>query len=210
MGLRRVALCTGVLAGVALVPAAHAAPVEEQAGVSVAPSAPAPGTDVTLRVADCTEKTALAASDAFVADARLAAADGALVGSTRVRSTAKAGAYRVRVTCGVVERTGTITVAGQAAGPEQPRTAASPLAPPVSPAPATPLAHASAPASPIAPVEAGGGGGAHLATVPAGQARAAGPGTAHTVTGLVLAGIAAVAVALRGVRRSRGTGHGTG
>ncbi|EHN76830.1 membrane protein, partial [Streptomyces coelicoflavus ZG0656] len=32
------------------------------------------------------------------------------------------------------------------------------------------------------------------------------PGTAHTVTGLVLAGIAAVAVALRSVRsRSRGT-----
>ncbi|WP_345591679.1 hypothetical protein [Streptomyces marokkonensis] len=38
------------------------------------------------------------------------------------------------------------------------------------------------------------------------EARPEPPGTAHTVTGLVLAGIAAVAVALRGVRsRSRGT-----
>ncbi|MEU3727952.1 hypothetical protein AB0E81_00835 [Streptomyces sp. NPDC033538] len=65
-----------------------------------------------------------------------------------------------------------------------------------------------APASPVAPVDAGGGGTArHLAAADSrDEARPEPPGTAHTVTGLVLAGIAAVAVALRGVRgRSRGT-----
>ncbi|MGW4004162.1 hypothetical protein [Streptomyces nigra] len=35
------------------------------------------------------------------------------------------------------------------------------------------------------------------------DAREDGPGTAHTVTGLVLAGVAATAVALRSARRSR-------
>ncbi|MFC9132989.1 hypothetical protein ACFT4A_39970 [Streptomyces sp. NPDC057099] len=57
-------------------------------------------------------------------------------------------------------------------------------------------------ASPIAPVEAGGGGAAHLV---AAEDRGAGPGTVQTVTGLVLAGVAAVAVALGSVRRKRGT-----
>lgn len=56
--------------------------------------------------------------------------------------------------------------------------------------------------SPVAPVQAGGGGTAHLAAV---DARTAGPGTAQAVTGLVLAGVAAAAVVLRRVRRSRGT-----
>ncbi|MGW7209574.1 hypothetical protein [Streptomyces sp. NPDC054837] len=56
--------------------------------------------------------------------------------------------------------------------------------------------------SPVAPVQAGGGGTAHLA---AADARTAGPGTAQAVTGLVLAGVAAAAVVLRRVRRSRGT-----
>ncbi|GGS51319.1 hypothetical protein [Streptomyces violaceus] len=57
-------------------------------------------------------------------------------------------------------------------------------------------------ASPVAPVEAGGGGAAHLV---AAEDRGAGPGTAQGVTGLVLAGVAAVAVALGSVRRKRGT-----
>ncbi|WP_405644631.1 hypothetical protein [Streptomyces sp. NBC_00019] len=56
--------------------------------------------------------------------------------------------------------------------------------------------------SPVAPVQAGGGGTAHLAAV---DARSAGPGTAQAVTGLVLAGVAAAAVVLRRVRRSRGS-----
>ncbi len=57
-------------------------------------------------------------------------------------------------------------------------------------------------ASPVAPVQAGGGGSADLV---AAEERGAGPGTAQGVTGLVLAGVAAVVVALGGVRRSRGT-----
>ncbi|MDQ0991092.1 hypothetical protein [Streptomyces sp. V3I7] len=58
-------------------------------------------------------------------------------------------------------------------------------------------------ASPTAPVPAGGGGTAHLASEDA--ARSAGPGTAQTVTGLLLAGLAAVAVGLRTARRGRGS-----
>ncbi|WP_225831861.1 hypothetical protein [Streptomyces sp. NK08204] len=59
------------------------------------------------------------------------------------------------------------------------------------------------PATPVAPVDAGGGGTAASASADNRDARAAGPGTVQTVTGLVLAGIAAVAVGLR-ARRSRG------
>ncbi|MGV9312626.1 hypothetical protein ACWDR0_10565 [Streptomyces sp. NPDC003691] len=39
-------------------------------------------------------------------------------------------------------------------------------------------------------------------------AESAGPGTAHTVIGLVLAGVAAVVVAVRGAHRRRGAGTG--
>ncbi|MFI8187285.1 hypothetical protein ACIF8T_00450 [Streptomyces sp. NPDC085946] len=170
MGSLRVTLCSGALAAVALAPEAHAA---GGGGVSVIPAAPAPGTDVTLRVSDCAERTAVAASSALVAAVPLAPADGTLVGESRVRSTLTAGSYAVRVTCGGTARTGTITVARAGARP-------------------------SAPASPVAPVRAGGGGTARLAA----EARQTGPGTAHAVTGAVLAGIAAVAVAR--ARRSRG------
>lgn len=52
--------------------------------------------------------------------------------------------------------------------------------------------------TPHAPVHAGGGGAAQLAA-----AEEDGPGTPHTVIGLVLAGVAAVAVAYRSVRRRR-------
>ncbi|MFE3824100.1 hypothetical protein [Streptomyces sp. NPDC059092] len=64
---------------------------------------------------------------------------------------------------------------------------------------------------PWGPVRAGGGGTAQLAAEarPAGQAEkpesagTVGPGTSHAVIGLVLAGVAAVAVAFRSVRRQR-------
>ncbi|MFE0137080.1 hypothetical protein ACFWY6_36820 [Streptomyces sp. NPDC059037] len=52
---------------------------------------------------------------------------------------------------------------------------------------------------PEAPVRAGGGGSAQLAVT----AEEEGPGTLHAVIGLVLAGVAAVAVAFRSVRRRR-------
>ncbi|MBQ0912016.1 hypothetical protein [Streptomyces sp. RM99] len=195
MGSLKVTLRAGVVAAAvlapiapitSLAPAAYAAHAADGTGVSVSPSSPAPGGDVRLRVADCTEKTAVAVSAAFVSDVKLSlsGSDGVLVGAGTVRSTTEVGAYAVRVTCGDRAREGTVTVAGR----ERPT------------APA-------APASPVAPVDAGGGGTARLAASDArDEARPEPPGTAHTVTGLVLAGIAAVAVALRGVRsRSRGT-----
>ncbi|MBD0420717.1 hypothetical protein H0H10_16460 [Streptomyces sp. TRM S81-3] len=187
MGSLKVTLCAGAALAAVLTPPAHAA---DGSGVTVTPSTPAPGTDITLRLADCTEKRAVAVSAAFAGDVQLSPSgpDGALVGSSRIRSTTRAGAYAVQVTCGTSDRKATVTVAEKAA--------ASPR-PPLPPA---------APASPVAPVEAGGGGAARLASADAEDARPATPGTAHTVTGLVLAGVAAVAVALRSVRRrGRGT-----
>ncbi|MFC8081375.1 hypothetical protein [Streptomyces sp. NPDC057340] len=187
MGSLKVTLCAGAALACALCAPAAQAQAADGGGVSVTPSSPAPGTDVTLRVPDCTEKTAVAVSAAFESDVRLglAAGDGVLVGSSRVRTSVQAGAYAVQVTCGDQARRGTITVAGDRRPDTRP----------------------TAPASPVAPVDAGGGGTARLAAADSGeQARSEPPGTAHTVTGLVLAGIAAVAVALRSVRsRSRGT-----
>ncbi|MFF8228743.1 hypothetical protein [Streptomyces caelestis] len=242
MGSLRVTVCTSVLVAAALTPAAHAA---DAGGVSVTPAIPAPGSDVTLRVTDCAERTAVARSAAFVADARLTVTDGELAGESRVRSTLGAGRYAVKVTCGEAERTGTFTVRerergrergregrrsasgpggqppapGMAGRPPAPGTVGQPPAPgtggqpPVPegggqpsasgddgqrPAPRRPSAYA----SPIAPVQAGGGGAADLV---AAEDRGAGPGTAQGVTGLVLAGTAAVVVVLGGVRRRRGT-----
>ncbi|MFF5366498.1 hypothetical protein [Streptomyces sp. NPDC013187] len=257
MGSLKVTACTSALAVVALAPAAYAV---DAGSVSVTPARPAPGSDITLRVTGCAQRTAVAASAAFVADARLTVAGAdELVGDSRVRSTLEAGSYAVRVTCGATRRTGTFTVQDGESGPGErhgagrsgaPR-AAVPGAPPAAvpepppaavpgaggrpPAPGTggqppvpgkggeppgpeeggqssapgvdeeafPSRRPGAPASPVAPVRAGGGGAAGSLAAEEGGA---GPGTAQGVTGLVLAGAAAtVVVALRGVRRGRGT-----
>ncbi|MFF4830704.1 hypothetical protein [Streptomyces sp. NPDC001315] len=185
MGSWKVTLCAGFVAAVAtLAPVAYAADPAGGGSVSVTPSSPAPGADVALRVSGCVGTTATAVSSAFVSDARLAGTDGALAGETRIRSTVEPGSYDVRITCADVQVKGTVTVAG--GGPAAPY------------APASPYVSA----SPIAPVDAGGGGTAHFASV---DVHADGPGTAHTVTGLILAGVAATAVALRSGRRSRRT-----
>lgn len=259
MGSLRVTVCTSVLAVVALAPVAYAA---DAGRVSVTPAAPAPGSDITLRVTGCAQRTAVAASAAFVADARLTVTGAReLAGESRVRSTVEAGSYAVRVTCGATRQTGTLTVRDggearrsgtaplpvhEAAAPPVPGADGLPPAPvegnrppaPVEggrlPAPGMggqlpapdgggrpsapgvdadpsapgvdgepPLSHRpGAWASPVAPVQAGGGGAAELV---AAEERGAGPGTAQGVTGLVLAGVAAVVVALRGLRRGRGT-----
>ncbi|MCI3276505.1 hypothetical protein [Streptomyces cylindrosporus] len=179
MGSLRLTLCTGLLAATAAVlPAAHASAADGGGGgggVSVTPSSPAAGADVALRVTGCSGKTATAVSAAFVADARLAGADGALAGETRVRSTADPGSYDVKISCADFEIKGRITVVAEGTQP-------------------------STPASPVAPVHAGGGGTAHLASV---DARADSPGTAHAITGVILAAVAAAAVALLSGRRSR-------
>jgi len=138
MGSLRLTLCAGLLGVAFLTPAAHAA---DGGGVAVTPSSPAPGTDVALRVSGCaSSRTGTAVSAAFVAEVRLAGADGTLVGETRVRTELKAGSYDVRISCGDVSRSGALTVVE---GDAQP----SPYA------------------SPVAPVPAGGGGTAqHLAS----------------------------------------------
>ncbi|MFG2805279.1 hypothetical protein [Streptomyces massasporeus] len=247
MGSLRVTVCTGALVVVALAPVAYAA---DTGGVSVTPAAPAPGSDITLRVTGCAQRTAVAASAAFVADARLTVTGAReLTGESRVRSTAEPGSYAVRVTCGATRQNGTLTVrdgraqrseaaplpvheaaplpapgaGGQPPAPgmdgrlpapddggrlSAPDGGGKPSAPGVDGEPSAPdtdasLSHRpSAPASPVAPVQAGGGGAAELV---AAEERGAGPGTAQGVTGLALVGVAAVVVALRGLRRGRGT-----
>ncbi|MET7452530.1 hypothetical protein ABZT03_11650 [Streptomyces sp. NPDC005574] len=200
MGSMKVALCAGFLAAVAVAPAAYA----QDGGVSVSPASPAPGGDIAMRVTGCAQKTGIAVSAAFVADIRLTDTDGMLVGESRIRSTVTAGTYDVKIRCGGAEHKARITVGhGQDQGRDQRRDQGEEPAivePPVPSAPSEP----SAPSSPVAPVHAGGGGTAPRVT--AAHARSAGVGTGHAVTGLVLAGVAAVAVALRSVRRSRGTG----
>ncbi|MFI9750127.1 hypothetical protein [Streptomyces collinus] len=113
MGSLRVTVCTSVLAVVALAPSAYAA---DEVSVSVTPAAPAPGSDVTLRVTGCAQRTAVAASAAFVADARLTVTGAReLAGESRVRSTVEPGPHAVRITCGATKQTGTLTVRDGAA-----------------------------------------------------------------------------------------------
>ncbi|MGY0067534.1 hypothetical protein ACWZEH_12055 [Streptomyces sp. QTS137] len=197
MGSLRVALCTGVLAVTALTPAAYA--VDGDTGVSVTPTTPAPGTDVTLEVAECAERTAVAVSSAFVSEVRLTVADGVLVGESRVRSTLTAGTYPVLVDCGERARRGTITVA-PASARDRPTgaTGATEPAEPSKPGAVEPTA----PASPVAPVDAGGGGTAPLAAADA-DADEDGPGGAQALAGLLLAAAAAGAVVRGRVRRDR-------
>ncbi|MFF9811957.1 hypothetical protein [Streptomyces sp. NPDC014006] len=192
MGSLKVTLCAGAAVLAALTPAAYAA---DGGGVSVSPSSPAPGADVSLTVHGCAGGTATAVSAAFVADAHLAGAGGTLGGETKVRSSVTPGAYDVKVTCADRTVKGKVTVVARGGH----------TAPPTHEPPA------SAPASPIAPVPAGGGGTAQLtaestARLTAADAHTHGPGIAHAVMGLVLAGVAAAAVGARGVaRRSRRT-----
>ncbi|GGT03137.1 MULTISPECIES: hypothetical protein [Streptomyces] len=194
MGPLKATLCAGSALCAALAPAtAYPAYAGDTDQVAVTPATPAPGSDVTLRVPGCAGKTAVAVSAAFESDTRLTltSSDGALVGAGRIRASVEAGAYAVKVRCGSERHTGRLTVGDGSARPPAGRP----------------------PASPVAPVDAGGGGAARqlaardagTAHAPQDEARPAGPGTAHAVTGLVLAGVAAVAVALRSARRSRGT-----
>ncbi|MEV0225313.1 hypothetical protein [Streptomyces sp. NPDC050704] len=191
MGSLRLTLCAGAVVAAALTPAPAAYAAD--GGVSVTPASPAPGSDIELRVQGCTGMSGTAASEAFVADARLTARPDGLTGETRVRSTLDPGTYDVKVTCDGIEDKikGTLTVVqknGQKQNPKPTTTQSSPTSP-------------TAPASPVAPVQAGGGGTARLAAV---EARSEGPGTRHAVIGLVLAGVTAVAVAVRSARRGRG------
>ncbi|MEU6606923.1 hypothetical protein ABZ922_18020 [Streptomyces shenzhenensis] len=185
MGSLPLTLGTGILAAVALTPSAYAADGD---GVSVAPAAPAPGADVALRVTGCDTSTGTAVSDAFAAAGVLTGAAGTLTGRTRIRPVAPPGPYDVRIACGGQRITGTVTVAGAA-----PPTAVAPAAPAATAVPA-------APAAPVAALDTAGGDPAYFASV---AIRSAGPGLVHAVIGIVLVGLAAVAVGLRSARRSR-------
>ncbi|PSM43767.1 hypothetical protein C6Y14_09120 [Streptomyces dioscori] len=207
MGSLRLALCAGAAAAAALAPMAYAPSVSAaDGGVRVTPGSPAPGGDIRLRVQGCTGMTGTAASPAFVADARLAGAQGDLTGETRVRSTLDPGTYDIKVTCDGFEHKlkGTFTVADkkqrekqeQKEKQEREEKQRRQQKQPDGSAAASPAA----PASPVAPVHAGGGGTSRLA---AAEARSDGPGTRHAVVGLVLAGVAAVAVAVSSARRGR-------
>ncbi|MFE1797779.1 hypothetical protein ACFW9L_16640 [Streptomyces sp. NPDC059517] len=209
MGSLRLALCAGAAAAAALAPTAYAPSVSAaDGGVRVTPGSPAPGSDVRLRVQGCTGLTGTAASAAFVADAQLTGGRGDLAGETRVRSTLDPGTYDIKVTCDGFEHKvkGTVTVADKKQREkqeqkekrerEEQREEKQKRKQPDGSAAASPAA----PASPVAPVHAGGGGTSRLA---AAEARSEGPGTRHAVVGLVLAGVAAVAVAVSSARRGR-------
>ncbi|MYZ08063.1 hypothetical protein GT028_11920 [Streptomyces sp. SID2999] len=161
----------------------------------MAPAVPLPGTDVSLRVRGCTASQGTAVSSAFVSDARLTGGQGDLSGQTRVRTSLKAGAYDVRITCADYSFTGRISVdeSGAGARPDS----GSDDGPDTGP-------------SPVAPVHAGGGGtaaGADTSTLFATVApTGSGPGAAQALTGLALAGCAAVTVGALRSRRSRNDG----
>ncbi|MFF3633429.1 hypothetical protein ACIRU2_15420 [Streptomyces sp. NPDC101169] len=201
MGSQRLTLCTGTLcAGLLAVTALTTAACanDGERGVSVTPVSPAPGTDVSLRVRGCSAARAVAASKAFVADARLTSDMGVLSGDTRVRASVAPGVYDVRVTCADVALDSKITI-GRAGvtRPQQPGDATGGTVQADDASGTLTTA-----ASPVAPVAAGGGGTAHFATV---ATDGSGPGAGQAVTGLALAGIAAAAVGLRRARRSQGT-----
>lgn len=147
----------------------------------VVPATTKPGGDVDIQVHGCHGKHGSVRSRAFVADAELSGREGRggpLYGDTTVKSHLDSGSYPLTVHCDgrAHHDAGTVHVTHHA------------------------------PPSPVAPVRAGGGGAAELAAdASRGGAEEHGPSTSHTVIGLVLAGVAAVAVAFRSTRRRRRT-----
>jgi hypothetical protein len=167
MGVLKITVCAGVaVVAAALVPTAYASGDggRDDGGrngggsVSVTPSRPSPGSEVTLKVTGCGGRTATAVSAAFVADARLVVVgdgDGALVGDTRVRSTLTAGSYDVRIACADLQVKGRIEVRQPASAPSNgssaPAAPSALTAPPTPAAPAADLADPDAADAPDAP-----------------------------------------------------------
>ncbi|MEU8955963.1 hypothetical protein AB0C93_16845 [Streptomyces sp. NPDC048518] len=158
---------------------------------TVIPSSSAPGATVEVSVTGCDGTTGSAGSGAFEGDAGLTGRDGgryALSGTATIRH-GVSGTYDVTVTCDGHPHQGVGTVrvtGGHESGGHQ--------------------SHESGRhhPEPVSPVRAGGGGAAErVHTATSAEAQEAGPGTRHAVIGLVLAGVAAVAVALRSVRKRR-------
>ncbi|MFH8288731.1 hypothetical protein [Streptomyces sp. NPDC018059] len=144
----------------------------------VTPADAQAGSTVEVRVSGCEGSSGTAGSGAFEGDAKLSGRGGkdALHGNAEIRG-GLSGSYDVTVICDGHPHQGTGTVRINQRNPE-----------------------------PAAPVRAGGGGTAHLTSTVSAEADGAdeaGPGTRHAVIGLILAGVAAVAVAFRSVRRRR-------
>ncbi|MEU5630092.1 hypothetical protein ACH47C_00755 [Streptomyces rishiriensis] len=164
----KITVCAGVaVVAAVLTPTAYAASGDvgrdeggrgAGAGVSVTPSRPSPGSEVTLRATGCDGRTATAASVAFVADAQLVVADGAggaLTGDTRVRSSLAAGGYDVRITCAGVQVKSRIEVLDPAsAPPDAPSPPATATATATAPSALTASGDRTAPASPASPYAA--------------------------------------------------------
>ncbi|WP_246201488.1 hypothetical protein [Streptomyces alboniger] len=143
---------------------------------TVAPAGAAAGATVEVSVSGCEGTTGSAGAGAFEGDAQLTARDGgkdSLHGKAKIRG-GVSGSYDVTVICDGHPHQRAGTVRVVQRNPE-----------------------------PVSPVRAGGGGTAQFTSVASAGADEAGPGTRHAVTGLVLAGVAAVAVAVRSVRRRR-------
>ncbi|MEI5103171.1 hypothetical protein RB200_37275 [Streptomyces sp. PmtG] len=165
-----------VLAGaLAGAPATAVAHDQDQVRAQVSPAGAVPGGQVEVRVSGCRGTTGAAGSGAFTKDAELTGGggEGRALTGSARLRAGVSGTYEITVTCDGHPHQGVGTV--QVTG---------------------------AAATPSAPVRAGGGGTAPL-TSAAATADQTGPGTRHAVVGLVLAAAAAVAVALRGVRRRR-------
>ncbi|MFC8129170.1 hypothetical protein [Streptomyces sp. NPDC057302] len=146
---------------------------EDKVHATVSPSRAEPGAKVEISVSGCDGTTGSAGSGAFTGDAKLTGRDGDKYSLN--------GSATIR---GGVEGSYDVTVIcdghpHQGAGTVQ---------------------VGSHRREPVSPVRAGGGGTAQLA---AHAQQETGPGTPHAVIGLVLAGVAAVAVAFRSVRRRR-------
>ncbi|MFH8606569.1 hypothetical protein ACH4D5_03645 [Streptomyces sp. NPDC018029] len=174
LALRRAGVA--VVLAAALPAGAAQAHDKDSVRATVTPASAAPGATVEVSVSGCGGTTGTAGSGAFEGDAELTGRDGgkyALNGSTKIRR-GVTGTFDVTVTCDGHPHQGVGTV--QVARHD---------------------------AAPVSPVRAGGGGAAQLTTAASAEAEEAGPGTRHAVIGLVLAGVAAVAVAFRSVRRRR-------
>ncbi|MGI5398732.1 hypothetical protein ACQEVG_04585 [Streptomyces sp. CA-135486] len=181
----------GAAAVLVLAPTATGAYADESVRATVAPAVP--GGEVEIHVQGCRGTTGAVMSQAFVADAELSGRQGSeLFAETTVKSNAGPGTYDVSVTCDGRDH------------------AASGRAQVVRNLPTKAPAHEPTDLrTPVAPVRAGGGGAAALAAHDAHGARGAadpaeaGPGTGHAVMGLVLAGVAALAVGFRSSRLRR-------
>ncbi|WP_406304861.1 hypothetical protein OHA61_24690 [Streptomyces sp. NBC_00885] len=161
-----------------LAPAATAAHADDSVQVAVAPAAVVPGGAVAISVSGCEGTTATVTSQAFAADVELSTRQGSqFSGQTTVKAGVSFAAYEVSVVCDGHRHPARGQIKVVQAPTDQ---------------------H-----TPVAPVRAGGGGAAHLAVATTDRVEGTGPGTPHAVIGLVLAGVAAIAVAFRSSRRRR-------